>query len=98
MLTMQFTGQIWYWRGPAPWFFVSVPRKHSLALRTMSSVLTYGWGVIPVTARIRNTTWTTSLFPRDELYAVPIRTNVRKAERLDEGDRVRITLITGDPR
>jgi hypothetical protein len=98
MLTLQFTGPIWYWRGPAPWYFVTVPHKHSLALRSMASVLTYGWGVIPVTARIRKTTWTTSLFPRDGLYAVPVRADVRKAEQLDQSDRVRIELTTGDPR
>ena len=98
MLTLQFTGRIWYWRGPAPWYFVSVPHKHSVALRAMAPVLTYGWGVIPVTVRIKKTAWTTSLFPRAELYAVPIRTEVRKAERLDEGDRVRIELTTGEPR
>jgi len=98
MLTLQFTGRIWYWRGPAPWYFVTIPRKHSLALRAMSSVLTYGWGVIPVTARIRNTAWTTSLFPREGLYALPLRVNVRNAERLDEGDRILIRLTTGNPR
>lgn len=98
MLTLQFTGRIWYWRGPAPWYFVSVPDQHSAAIRALASVLTYGWGVIPVTARIGNTEWTTSLFPRDELYAVPIRADVRKAERLDQGDRVRVKLTTGDPR
>ena len=26
MLTLQFTGRIWYWPGPAPWYFVSVDR------------------------------------------------------------------------
>lgn len=98
MLTLQFTGRIWYWRGPAPWYFVTVPHKHSRALRALASALSYGWGCIPVTARVRGTTWTTSLFPKDELYALPIRGAVRKAERLDEGDRVRIEMITGDPR
>jgi hypothetical protein len=36
--------------------------------------------------------------PRDELYALPIRTDVRKEKRLDEGDQVRVELTTGDPR
>jgi translation initiation factor IF-1 len=27
-----------------------------------------------------------------------VRTDVRKAERLDQGDRVRVELTTGDPR
>ena len=98
MLTLKFAGRIWYWRGPAPWYFVSVPRKHSLAIRAMSSALTYGWGVIPVTVRIGGTRWTTSLFPRDDLYALPIRTDVRMAEQLDEGDRVRVEMTTGEPR
>lgn len=98
MLTLKFTARIWYWRGPAPWYFASVPDKHSRAIRAMSSVLTYGWGVIPVTARIGSTSWTTSLFPRDDLYALPIRAAVRKAEQLDEGDRVRIEMTTGEPR
>jgi len=74
------------------------PRKQSLVLREMSSSLSYGWGVIPVTARIKNTAWTTSLVPRDGLYAVPARAAVRKAERLDGGDRGRIELTTADPR
>jgi hypothetical protein len=98
MLMLKFTGKIWYWRGPAPWYFVTVPRTQSLALQAMAPALTYGWGVIPVTARIRSTAWTTSLFPRDGLYALPIRTDVRRTERLDEGDRVRVELTTGDPR
>ncbi len=98
MLTLQFTGPIWYWRGPAPWYFVTVPHKHSLALQALSAALTYGWGVIPVTAQIKHTTWTTSLIPRDGLYALPVRTDVRDAENLDEGTRVRVKLTTGGPR
>jgi len=98
VLTLRFTARIWYWRGPSPWYFVSVPRKQSLALRGLASVLTYGWGVIPVTARVGKTVWTTSLFPRDDLYAVPLRSDVRKVERLDEGDQIRVELTTGEPR
>lgn len=98
MLTLTFTGRIWYWRGPAPWYFVTVPHEHSRAIQALAPVLTYGWGVIPVTARIRSTAWTTSLFPRDQRYALPIKADVRKAERLDEGDRIRIEMTTGDPR
>lgn len=98
MLSLRFTGRIWFWRGPAPWYFVTVPRKHSLALRALSPALTYGWGVIPVAAQIKQTRWTTSLFPRDGLYALPIKAMVRKAEDLDEGDRVVVEMTTTDPR
>ena len=54
--------------------------------------MTYGWGMIPVQARIGNTEWPTSLFPKDGSYLVPLRATVRKAERLAEGDSVRIRL------
>jgi hypothetical protein len=98
MLSLRFSGRIWFWRGPAPWYFVTVPRKQSLALQALSPALTYGWGVIPVTAQIKNTRWTTSLFPKDGLYALPIKAVVRKAEDLDEGDRVVVEMTTTDPR
>jgi hypothetical protein len=42
--------------------------------------------------QIGRTEWTTSLFPKDGHYLVPIRANVRKAENLEEGDKVTIWL------
>ena len=35
--------------------------------------MTYGWGMIPVSARIGKTAWKTSLFPKDGLYIAPLR-------------------------
>jgi len=55
-------------------------------------MVTYGWGVIPVTVRIGGTSWTTSLFPRDGLYQVPLKDMVRKAEGLAVGDTVAVRL------
>ena len=45
--------------------------------------MTYGWGMIPVAAQIGGTRWTTSLFPKDGGYVVPLKDLVRKGERLD---------------
>jgi len=91
-MIIEFDGKIWYWRGPAPWFFVTVPEKESRDLKAISGIVTYGWGVIPVHVRIGKTEWATSLFPKDGRYIVPIKTNVRKAEHLEEGDNVTIRL------
>jgi hypothetical protein len=91
-MTLEVTGKIWYWRGPAPWFFVTVPKEQSDQLKTMSSAVTYGWGMIPVKARINNTEWQTSLFPKDGLYVIPIKTTVRKTENLDLDDIVKVEL------
>ncbi|MEW5829779.1 MAG: DUF1905 domain-containing protein [Chloroflexota bacterium] len=91
-MQIEFTGKILFWRGPAPWFFVAMPEKQSRDLKAISGLVTYGWGVIPVQARIGKTEFTTSLFPKDGRYLVPIKVSVRKAENLEEGDDVTVRL------
>ncbi len=88
----EFRGTIIEWRGPSPYHFIVVPAKQSRDLKDMARFVTYGWGMIPVTARIGETEWTTSLFHREGRYWVPIKDAVRTAETLDEGDRVTIRL------
>ena len=89
---IEFESRIWYWRGPAPWFFVTVPDKQCNDLTAISGFVTYGWGMIPAKVRIGKTEWTTSLFPKDGSYIVPIKASVRKAEDLEEGDKVTVQL------
>ena len=91
-MNIEFKGKIWFWKGPAPWFFVTVPEKQSRDLKASSGIVTYGWGVIPVHVRIGDTEWKTSLFPKDGRYLVPIKASVRKAENLEEGDSVTVLL------
>ena len=97
METVEFTGEIWEWRGPAPFYFVTVPEAESHALHAVSTLVSYGWGVIPVRARIGDTEWETSLFPKDGRYLVPLKVVVRKAEGLEEGDIVTVRLVTRGP-
>jgi hypothetical protein len=91
-MEIEFTGKIWFWKGPAPWYFVTIPAEQSRDLKVISGLVTYGWGVIPVEVQIGKTGWKTSLFPKEDCYLVPIKTNVRKAENLEEGDKVTIRL------
>lgn len=91
-MNIEFNEKIWFWKGPAPWYFVTVPAEQCRDLRAIAGLVTYGWGMIPVQARIGNTAWTTSLFPKDGRYIVPIRATVRKAENLAEGDNVTVRL------
>jgi hypothetical protein len=95
-LDLAFSGELWVWRGPSPYHFVTVPDDASDAIRAVSREVTYGWGVIPVQARIGDSAWTTSLFPKDGRYLVPIKDVVRKAERLAPGDIVEIRLVIGN--
>jgi len=91
-MNIEFNGKIWFWKGPAPWYFVTIPAKQSRDLKAISGAVTYGWGVIPVHVRIGTTEWKTSLFPKDGRYIVPIKASVRKAEKLEEGDDVAVQL------
>ncbi len=91
-MNIEINGEIWFWRGPAPWYFVTVPPDQAAEIKALSSAVTYGWGMIPVKARIGRTEWTTSLWPKDGLYIVPIKASVRKAERVEEGDVVTVEL------
>jgi hypothetical protein len=91
-MNIEFNGKIWFWKGPAPFYFVTIPAKQSRDLKAISGIVTYGWGVIPVHVRIGKTEFQTSLFPKDDLYIVPIKASVRKAENLEEGDKVTVHL------
>ena len=91
-MEFEFTGEIIYWRGPSPYHYVPVPAAESAAIKAVSSEVTYGWGVIPVLARIDDTEWETSLFPKDGRYLIPLKDVVRKAEGLAEGDVVTVAL------
>ena len=91
-MELEFSGEVIHWRGPSPFHFVTVPDEQSAAIELVSSLVTYGWGAIPVKARIGQTDFRTSLFPKGDLYLVPLKDAVRKAERLDLGDRVTIRL------
>ena len=92
-MNLEFTGRIWYWKGPAPWHFVTVPEEECLDLEEVSTMVSYGWGMIPVTAQIGRTGWRTSLWPKAGRYIVPVKTAVRKAEGLEVGDMVTVRLV-----
>jgi hypothetical protein len=94
-MNLEFSGQIWYWKGPAPWYFVTVPEDECLDLEEASASVSYGWGMIPVTARIGRTAWKTSLFPKDGRYVVPVKAAVRTAEGLQVGEMVKVRLTVG---
>ena len=91
-MTIEFVGEVWIWKGPAPWFFLTVPESESEQLKEVMRSVTYGWGMIPVTARIGETEWSTSLWPKDGLYILPLKAAVRRAEGFDEGDTVAARL------
>jgi Domain of unknown function (DUF1905) len=92
-MDLEFSGEMWFWKGPAPFHFITVPEEPSAQLAAASASVTYGWGMIPVSAQIGATEWTTSLFPKDGQYIVPVKASVQKAEGLEIGDLVKVRLV-----
>jgi hypothetical protein len=97
-MDVEFTGDVWHWRGPAPFHFVTVPDEQSAALQEVARAVTYGWGMVPVRARIGGTEWTTSLWPKEGRYLLPVKDAVRRAEALDVGDTVTARLTVSSRR
>lgn len=91
-MNLTFSGEVWHWRGPAPFFFVTVSEPEAAQLQEMSAMVTYGWGMIPAVLTIGDTTWETALWPKDGGYVVPLKAAVRKAEGIEEADTVTINL------
>lgn len=87
-----FEAEIVHWRGPAPYLFVPVPPEHVAEVRYAARLASYGWGCVPVAARIGATGFTSSLFPRGDTYFLPVKVAVQRAERVGLGDRVAVEM------
>ena len=91
-MKLAFANELIEWRGPAPFYYVPVPPEECEIIRDFANQLSYGWGVIPVRVRVGKTEFTTSLFPKNGGYLVPIKNAVRLPEKLALGDAVKVTL------
>jgi hypothetical protein len=89
---LAFEAEVFEWRGPSPYYFVEVPEPMCDDLRVAARDVSYGWGVVPVTVQIGATSWTTSLFPKDGGYLVPLKDRVREAEDIAQDDIVQLVL------
>ena len=89
---LTFEAEVVHWRGPSPYFFVVLPSQAAAELQRVARAVSYGWGMIPVVARLGAVTFTTSLFPKAETYYLPLKDVVRRKTCVTAGDRVEVTL------
>lgn len=89
-----FQAKVWLWKQGAGWHFVTVPPAESARIRAEFKSAKRGWGSVPVTLRIGDTEWQTSLFPQGKTgtYLLAIKGSVRKAERIEEGTEVTVAV------
>jgi hypothetical protein len=96
-LELEFTATVIYWRGPAPFFYARLPDEIGAEIGRVRKAVTYGWGVIPVEATINGVTFTTSLFPKDGTYLLPLKNAVRSRIGATVDDQVDVAMIVGRP-
>jgi len=90
---LAFEAEVIVWRGPSPYFFAPVPAAQAEEIRRLARAVSYGWGVIPVEASLDGVDFTTSLFPKDETFLVPLKDAVRRKAGITAGDRVSVELV-----
>ena len=94
---------IWIWtsdKATASWHFLTIDGEageaiHALALmRRLENGRRRGWGSMKVSATIGKTNWEPSIFPTNETlgWLLPVKSAVRKAERLIAGDTVEVKV------
>jgi hypothetical protein len=87
-MDLEFTGNVWEWRGPSPFYFVTVPVEESAQIEAASAMVTYGWGMIPVEASVGSSNWST----KNGGYVVPLKSVIRAAEGIVVGDVLTVRL------
>ncbi|MGQ7788583.1 DUF1905 domain-containing protein [Nesterenkonia sp. K-15-9-6] len=92
-----FDAELIEWRGPAPFVFAPMPEEVSAQLKEAARGLMY-WGQVPVSATIGATDFDTAVWPKDGRFLVPVKVAVQRAERIDVGDHVTVTVEVRDQR
>jgi hypothetical protein len=88
-----FETEVIHWRGPSPYFYAPAPAAEAAELRALMRAVSYGWGMIPVTAVLGEVTWTTALFPKGGTYLLPLKDKVRRATGVTAGDTITVELM-----
>ncbi len=88
MKPFSFSGVLQLFPQEGGWYYVAAPLSVSQPLHELADR-----GLIAVEATLGSSTWPTSLLPMgDGTHFIAINTKVRKSEKLELGDKVRISF------
>lgn len=96
-MELEFEAVVIEWRGPAPFFYARLPADAAAEITRVKKLVTYGWGAIPADVVIEGVSFTTSLFPKDETYLLPLKAKVRNAIGATVGDVLAVSMQVGRP-
>ena len=92
----EFVAEVWLAEGGS-WAFATVPAEVDADIRGLSGPPS-GFGSVRVEVVLGATTWRTSVFPdKTRGFVLPLKQQVRLAEEVDVGDRVRLRLRLVQP-
>lgn len=91
----QTQGELFEWRGPAPYYFIKVDPESSALIKQHAQKHTYGWGVLPIHGIIGETEFQTALIPKEGIYYIPVKDAVRNSEDLQLDDLIEIQFNLG---
>lgn len=91
-MEFSFEAEVIHWRGPSPFFYAPLPAPEAEAVRRLSKLVTYGWGMIPVEVTIKGVVFTTAMFAKDGTYYLPLKAAVRKKADVTAGDRIAVAM------
>ena len=77
-----------------PRLLVAIPKEESDDIKLVAKGIEY-WGQVPVTVRIRDTQFSTALFPKDGRYLLPLKAAVRKSARIAVDQILPVELNVG---
>ena len=92
LLDIVFEGAVIEWRGPAPFYFVTIPPEHLGEVSYAAREASYGWGCVPVAASIDGVSFNTSLFPKEGGYLLPLKAAVRAQAGMALGDKIYVRI------
>lgn len=85
--------KIWLYPGKAGWYFVTIQKEDAEEIKKGYMWPRRGFGAIPVSVTIGQTSWKTSIFPEKKgTCLLPLKKEVRVKEGIKIGDTVTITL------
>lgn len=91
-----FSGTIWLYSLKGGWHFVTLPHALSAEIRQMYKTEEKGWGQLAVKAKIGQIEWDTAIWYDTKVnsYLLPIKTEIRKKEKIGEGMTVIVIIVT----
>jgi len=94
-ISYEFSGEIWRYKGPGGWFFITLPADLSKEIRDMLQWQEEGWGRLKVIAGINSFEWKTSIWFDTKLnsYLLPIKAEIRKLANLEAEQTANVKLL-----